>query len=187
MKEATIVTSAIKAEVDWLRHEAMRCLKGETEWSTPISHLVDRQPDHTAYSDAYLKYGMGGYCHTLECWWQINWEELHPDIRKQIDDYVRQRFHEKCKKSVVHINPLKFSAQIITYMMCIVVLQQDAYAIPPWGAVVLLRGDNKAANAWSESYSVKNYIGRALTRLLREGEGPPECDRKGDISAVGHF
>jgi hypothetical protein len=83
MKEAAVVTSAIKAEVDWLRHEAMRCLKGETkEWSKPISHLVNRQPDHTAYSDACLKYGMGGHCHTLECWWQISWEELHPDIRK---------------------------------------------------------------------------------------------------------
>jgi hypothetical protein len=35
-------------------------------------------------------------------------------------------------------------------------------------AVVLPRGDNKAANAWYESYSIKNYIGRALTRLLRE-------------------
>jgi hypothetical protein len=101
MKEATVVTLAIKAEVDWLRHEAIRCLKGETEWSTPISHLVDRrQPDHTAYSDACLEYGMGGYCHTLECWWQLSWEELHPDIRKQIDDYVRQRFHEKCQNRV---------------------------------------------------------------------------------------
>jgi hypothetical protein len=31
MKEATVVTSAIKAEVDWLQHEAiMRCLQGET-------------------------------------------------------------------------------------------------------------------------------------------------------------
>jgi hypothetical protein len=167
MKEATVVsTPAIKAEVDWLRHEAMRCLKGETEWSTPISHLVDRQPNHTAYSDACLKYGMGGYCHsTLECWWQISWEELHPDTRKQIDDYVRQRFHEKCKKSVIHINPLEFSAQIITYMVCIVVVLQQA---TPWDAVVLFRGDNKAANAWSKSYSVNNYIGRALTRLLQE-------------------
>jgi hypothetical protein len=31
MKESTVVTSAIKAEVDWLRQEAMQCLKGETE------------------------------------------------------------------------------------------------------------------------------------------------------------
>jgi hypothetical protein len=88
------------------------------------------------------------------------------EIRKQIDDYVRQSFHEKFKKSVVQINPLEFAAQIITYMMCIVVLQQDAYATRH--AVVLLRGDNKAANAWSESYSIKKYSGCALTRLLRE-------------------
>jgi hypothetical protein len=67
---------------------------------------------------------------------------------------------------VVHINPLEFAAQIITYMMCIVVLQQAPYTTP-WDAVVLLRGNNNAADAWSESYSVKNYIGRALTHLLR--------------------
>jgi hypothetical protein len=37
----------------------MKCLQGETEWSTPISHFVDQQPDHIAYSDACFKYGMG--------------------------------------------------------------------------------------------------------------------------------
>jgi hypothetical protein len=55
MKEATVVTKEIKAEIDRLRDETTKRLQGETEsgqQSTPISYLVDRQFDHIAYSDA---------------------------------------------------------------------------------------------------------------------------------------
>ena len=44
------------------------------KWETPITHLVERDPDFITLGDASLDAG-GGYSMDLKFWWQIHWPE----------------------------------------------------------------------------------------------------------------
>ena len=44
----------------------------QVNWYTPISHLVDRDPDYQVWGDSSLDCA-GGYSHQLKFWWFLEW------------------------------------------------------------------------------------------------------------------
>jgi hypothetical protein len=76
--------------------------------STPISHLVDRTPLGTAYSDSSLL-AAGGYSPVLRFWWYLEWPD---SIRRRTLKYVKNN-----KDGIlIDINVLEYAAIIITYL-----------------------------------------------------------------------
>ena len=81
-RRETYIPTLLREQIDWIRLQTQRYIRGETRWERPISHIVQRILDILGLTDASIKRGIGGWCPTLKLWWQISWDEFHPDVRK---------------------------------------------------------------------------------------------------------
>ena len=81
----TYIPAVLRDQIAWIRRQAQRYIKGETQWERPISHIVPRIFDILGLTDASILRGIGGWCPMLKLWCQIPWETIHPYVvRKMI-------------------------------------------------------------------------------------------------------
>jgi hypothetical protein len=158
-KQKTAITTVMRTELEWLRLQARRMLKGQQPWERPLSHIVTRPPDGIACHDACIKYGMGGWSIDWGYWWQISWNELHHDIA----DTLLNRY-EKTGKILTSINVLEFAAAWVNYVACCYMVKsgRKKYA---WQPQVLFYGDNTASESWCHSCNLSQPKARAIAKL----------------------
>jgi hypothetical protein len=125
---------------------------------TPISHLVNRTPLGTAYSDSSLL-AAGDYSPELQFWWYLKWP-----------DSVRTRTIKHLKNNdnglLIDINVLEYAAIIITYLAC---YHAISHSPPDGGAdpypVVLIRTNNSSCEAWARKGARVSLASCALGSL----------------------
>ena len=126
--------------------------------SSPISHLIDRMPLGTAFSDSSLV-AAGGYSSDLHFWWFLEWP---PSVRHRTLKYLKNN----STGNLIDINVLEYAAIIITYLASYYSITRRP---PDQGAdphpVVLIRTDNSSSEAWAQKGSRVSFAGRALGRL----------------------
>ena len=126
--------------------------------SSPISHLIDRTPLGTAFSDSSLL-AAGGYSSDLQFWWFLEWPA---SVRSRTLKYLKNN----STGNLIDINVLEYAAIIITFLACyysITLRPPDLGADPH--PVVLIHTDNSSSEAWAQKGSRVSFAGRALGRL----------------------
>ena len=89
--------------------------------STPIAHVVSREPNFLTYGDVYLEVA-GGFSQDLEFWWHVEWPQaINSLILKNLCVERRCRLSQK----LVSINLLEFLTEIISYASATVCFLQD--------------------------------------------------------------
>ena len=128
---------------------------------TPISHIIDREPDFTTYGDACLS-AAGGFAENL-FWWHVEW----PDKVKSLT--IKNLFiSRKCKDTskLVSINILEFAVEIINYSAISLWLSLNKESCKNPYPVLLNWTDNMSSKFWIKKVASKSKKGRALQRLL---------------------
>ena len=123
--------------------------------STPIAHLVEREPTFVSYGDASLING-GGWSIDLRFWWCIVW----PDA---ISTRTVRCIKDNKGGNLLSINILEYLVVIIDYAA-----SQAAIAINPpadENPTLLNRVDNTSAHSWSTKGCIQTKEGKALSRL----------------------
>ena len=89
--------------------------------STPIAHVVSREPNSLTYGDVYLEVA-GGFSQDLKFWWHVEWSQaIKPLTLKNLCVERRCRLSQK----LVSINLLEFLTEIISYASATVCFIQD--------------------------------------------------------------
>jgi hypothetical protein len=145
---------SLREEIDLLR-AWLSPLSG-ISWSSPIAHLIKRDPYATSAGDACL-YAGGGFCLKLRFWWHLRWP-------KQI--YKRTKIFITNNKdgNLISINVLEFIAIIINYAAAITAIELDGCDDP--FPVLLNMADNTSSIRWTNFACKSSLAGRALGRLL---------------------
>ena len=129
--------------------------------STPIAHVIKREPDFTTTGDASLEAG-GGFSYNL-FWWHIEWpSEIKSLTLKNI------RVSRKCKftDQLVSINLLEFFVEIINYAAITLLYNNDNTICEHDQPTLLNWTDNKTALSWIRKAATRTEKGKALQRIL---------------------
>jgi hypothetical protein len=142
-------------EIEFLR-EALHPDSG-IEWSTPIAHLIQRDPSAEGCSDACLEAG-GGFSIKLRFIWFLTWP---------VDILYRTKKFLKNNKdgNFVSINMLEFISVILEYCAALTVFDTEDFTNDPW-PVFLARCDNKSGVRWISHACMNSEIGRELGRFF---------------------
>jgi hypothetical protein len=160
-RRATFIPSTLRAQLDWIRLQAKRYIRGETQWERPISHVVPRIFDILGLTDASIKRGLGGWCPTLKLWWQISWDEMHPDVK-----YTLLNEYEKYEKGLTCVNVLELVGIVVTMMAIAHTVMFTGLFNLAWQPLAQICGDNKQANCWAGTKTMRNEKARALSKII---------------------
>ena len=150
-QSTAFISTAIRQEIAYILAQCKEHLSGQHLWKRPISHIVDRTPDAHGRQDASTKWGMGGYCASLRCWWQIKWTDLDP------------RVHQQIQQKRISINVLELTAIIVNY---VAIAYGYTFVTTQYQPRALFGGDNTTADAWYYKFANPNVSARTLTKLL---------------------
>jgi hypothetical protein len=158
-----VISKRMREEINYVKYQLRRYIKGEVRWQRPISHIVERVNDIGALTDASVKRGLGGWCWTFRIWWQYSWEDIHPDIRKTlINEYL------KFKEKLTCINVLELLGIFVAEVAIVVAYNTEFKHKYQWQPTANIGGDNLQANVWSGTKSMANQKARAITKLMSE-------------------
>ena len=154
-KNQYFINKDMRAELDFLT--AATAPDSEILWSTPIAHMIKRDPIGTPYSDACLTSG-GGYCTSLRFIWYMTWP----------DEFVKRtllHLKDNKDKNFISINIFEFASVIINYCAALTVVETTNFTADPW-PVILAWCDNTSAVRWVTHACLTSDIGRALGRFF---------------------
>jgi len=130
--------------------------------STPIAHVVSREPDFITYSDACLE-AAGGFSKDLKFWWNVEWP---PSIKSLTLKNLRVERRCKLSNKLVSINLLEFLTEIISYATVTVrFLQDETLCAQPY-PILLNWTDNQTSQAWIKKTATRTPKGKALQRII---------------------
>jgi hypothetical protein len=140
-------------------------LDPKNTWATPIAYIIDRDPHVISLGDASFD-GGGGYCETLQFWFDIVWSE-------KIQRCVRLPHTDP---EYVHINCLEFIVIILQLAAVVVRLRtltpaQQRLFFPngvPINPIFLSKTDNTTSRAWANKATAKSLVGLALIGVFAE-------------------
>lgn len=159
LKTKFYINTSMRAELTLLRN----IFKNNEKYKlyTPISYLVDRDPDFLARGDACLD-GAGGYCVKLNFFWFVEWPDeikiktlRHFKIRLMIDEE---------KKKFISINLLEYATIIITFAGCIQAIRNNKMDLQY--PLLSVDSDNTSAVSWTKKAVHSNKKGKALARIF---------------------
>jgi hypothetical protein len=130
------------------------------QWSSPIAHLIERNPDYSAWGDSSL-YAAGGFSTDLKFWWQINWPK---EIQDRNITTIKIRTPESGE--TISINALEYATLIINYEAATQTIDEISDPSAPEYPVLLNWTDNSAALAWTKKMCKSSNAGKALSRIL---------------------
>ena len=124
----------------------------------PISHMINRDPSGTGYSDSCLR-AAGGFSLDMKFWWYIEWPD---EVQKRTLRYVKNNKNG----NLISINVLEYAALIINYIAATHYFRIHLDKVTDPHPTTLLYADNSTAEAWMKMKQCKDsLIGRALGRL----------------------
>jgi hypothetical protein len=160
-RRETFIPTLLRDQIDWIRRQTQKYMRGETKWERPISHIIPRMFDILGLTDASIKRGIGGWCPTLKLWWQISWDEMHPDVRKTLlNEYLRY------KQGLTCVNVLELVGIVVTMMAIAYTVMFTSQFTLQWQPLAQICGDNKQANCWAGTKTMRNEKARALSKII---------------------
>jgi len=143
---------SLKEEIAFMR----RLLMDETiELSTPIGHIVPRDPRWEQAADSCKRSG-GGWSVDLKIWWHL----VYPE------EVIRRAYLENNKSGLlISINVLEMVCVIVNLASAIFICDHDGLDLATY-PVLLNFCDNTAACAWVNDRCKHSLIGRRLGRLF---------------------
>ena len=125
------------------------------ELSTPIGHIVDRDPAYEQGADSCKKSG-GGWCIDLFFWWFLDYP----------DDIVQRAYLENNKSGqLISINVLEMVCVIVNLAAAIYACWHDQIDLSTH-PVILDWCDSKSATCWTNTRCKSSMLGRALGRIF---------------------
>ena len=128
---------------------------------TPISHVINRDPDYVTYGDACLE-AAGGYSEDL-FWWHIEWPE---DIKALTLKNITITRECSTTKELVSINLLEFVVEIINYAAITLSFKDHQSEFKHKFPMLLNWTDNTSSKTWLRKAATRTDKGKALQRLL---------------------
>ena len=129
--------------------------------TTPIAHVIQKDPDFTSYGDACLE-AAGGYSEGL-FWWHIEWpDEIKAMTLKNIT------VTRKCldTNELVSINILEFAVEIINYAAVTLLFKKDPLLCQHSFPILLNWTDNTSSKTWLRKAATRTIKGKSLQRIL---------------------
>lgn len=155
-KSRTWISRDIRVELDFLT--TVFGNSDTYDWSSPIAHLIQLEPDYEGWQDACLS-GGGGFSFDLKFWWMLEWPE-------QVASRTI-RFLAKGDQSLVSINLLEYAAIIVGLAGSIVAWEALPPNARPPHPIALLWTDNTTAESWTRRIAgLKGPQGKALARIF---------------------
>ena len=127
-------------------------------WYTPISHLVDRDPDYQVWGDSSLDCA-GEYSHQLKFWWFLDWPQT--DKNKTLKHFKVSVYENE--KSI-SINLLEYAVVIINYTVCSYLIHKSGFNIEY--PVLMNWSDNRSAISWTKRAARSTNAGKTLARMF---------------------
>ena len=134
----------------------------EYSLSSPIAHLVARQPDYQSFGDASLDAG-GGFSDNPRFWWHIQFPTW---VRQLTLRHLQILVKSKAENKLITINVLEFLVEIINYAAMTTYVRSNPDTIPHPYPVLLNWTDNMSALAWIRKASLKSLMAKGLQRVL---------------------
>jgi hypothetical protein len=127
-------------------------------WSSPIAHLIELEPDYEEWQDTCLT-GGGGFSFNLRFWWILKWPL---EIANQTVRHL-----QKGDTRLISINKLEYASIVISLAASIFsweALPVDQCPIHP---MILSWTDNTTAEAWTRKIAGRTGPqGKALLRIF---------------------
>jgi hypothetical protein len=161
-KAKTFTPKALYDECEWLLTIIEQHKSDRVTWVRPISHIVMRPPDLKAVCDACTSWGVGGHSWSLRYYYQISWFDIDPVIWLWLTNRIGPGKFE----GDLDINVLEYVGFVLTFAAAIVASQDPEFAFgyPP---VILISGDNKAANRWATGHIKSDSpVARAVAKII---------------------
>jgi hypothetical protein len=154
-KRQYFINETMAEEIKFIR-EALDPSSG-IRWSSPIAHLVERDPSGCSWSVASQS-GCFGYSPEFDVWYHIQWP---PDVQLRIGQTSQQ------KKYALDGPVLSFMSLFLSYCAVLTAFEEDPHL---WGhdpfPVLLAISDDKSASRWVKRFCLTSLPGRALGRLF---------------------
>jgi len=129
-------------------------------FTSPIAHIINREPDFEAKGDACLD-GAGGYSTDLSFWWFVEWPEY---VEQKTVKYFIKYYHG-VQSTRLSINLLEYIAIILSFAAAITRVTQGVETSQPH-PTVLIYSDNTTALSWTKKAASSTKEGKALAHLL---------------------
>lgn len=155
VKEKYYINSDMRAEIEFLRQATAP--NSNVSWSTPIGHMVKRDPNWQCHSDACLRSG-GGYSIDLNFIWYLQWPQEF--VKRTLLFLKNDRNND-----FISINIFEFISVILNYCAAWTAILADGKFEDPF-PVLLAWCDNTSAVRWITHAAIGSAIGRALGRLF---------------------
>ena len=158
LKTKFFITTSLKCELQLL-HGIFSMHTHQLR--SPISHLIPRIPEFTAFGDACLE-GAGGYSAELQFWFYIEWPE---DIKKRTLKHFKRTIkidHEK----FTSINLLEYVTILVLYAAATQAVQDNKRLSKNEYPTIKIMSDNTSALSWTRKVSASTKAGAALGRLF---------------------
>ena len=128
-------------------------------WSTPISHMVVRDPDFAAWGDSSLSQA-GGFSHDLKFWW--HWEWPNSIQARTLSAY---QLKAKIDDKLISINLLEYAVVITNYAITTQIKDSKNPAKKQYQSL-LNWTDNMSALAWTKKAAISTPAGKALSKIF---------------------
>jgi hypothetical protein len=154
-KRLYFINETMSEEIRFIR-EALDPSSG-IHWSSPIAHLVERDPSGCSWSNS-SSLGCFGYSPEFDVWFQIQWPA---DILLRIGHVGQSRKH------ALDASVLNFISIVLSYCAVLAAFEEDPHL---WGhdpfPVLLAISNDKSASRWVKRFCLTSLPGRALGRLF---------------------
>lgn len=152
------ISHALRKELEFLIYLFKH--RNTLGFSSPIAHIVDKDPDYYVAGDACLE-GAGGFSFDLAFWWYLRWPHW---VRNKTLKHFTKTF-QTLDGSFLSINLLEYITIIISYAAVIHSLQPSHLSSIPHPTINIV-SDNTAAVAWSRRAASSTAQGKSLALLL---------------------
>ena len=158
LKTKFFITTSLQNELQYL-HKIFTSKKYKL--SSPISHIIPRDPDYIAYGDACLD-GAGGFSKSLQFWWFFQWPQ---QVQKQNIKQFNTTFTSSTNE-ILSINLFEYVAIIISYAAAILSHQKNRFSTSHPFPIIKIYSDNKSAIAWTSKASTSSNAGKSMSLIL---------------------
>jgi len=153
------ITKSLRTELKLLLY--LFSNRSSFPFTTPIAHIISRDPEFQALGDACLD-GAGGFSTNMSFWWYVDWP---PDISSRTLKHFTKKY-KGLQNQLLSINLLEYVAILVSYAAAIQSLRTFSYSIPHPNPTINILSDNTTALSWTRKAASSTAEGKALAFLM---------------------